>query len=195
MQTNEMGELNAGTLWERFHGELLAFLRTRVNGDADARDILQSTYMRAHEHLRSGERPENPRAWLYRIVRNLIIDAHRRNQRQLALTEAIANEPAPENLPPSLEADAFAVVARSLPMFIEELDAPYRDALRMTELEGLTQAEAAERAGISVSGMKSRVQRGRARVFDSLHRCCVFELDVRGHMIACTDRRHVETCC
>ena len=187
-------EMNAETLWGQFHSELYGFLRSRVNSDAAAQDILQSAFLRAHKQLAAGEAPEQPRAWLYQIVRNLIVDAHRREGRQQVLVEKLAGEPIEAELAHD-EGDVFSLVARALPMFIDRLDAPYRDALQMTELEGLTQAEAAVRAGISLSGMKSRVQRGRRQVYDSLQRCCAFELDSRGHMIACTSRTQSGDCC
>ena len=63
---------------------------------------------------------------------------------------------------------------------IERLAEPYRSAIRLTSLEGLTQAEAAHRAGVSVSGMKSRVQRGREHLRQALVRCCQITLDVVG---------------
>jgi len=146
--------------------------------------------------------PEHPRAWLHQIVRNLIVDARRRVRRQRDLLEAAAVEPTgvptPEPTPEEAaadERDAFAAVAQSLPMFIEALDPIYRDALRMTELEGLTQAEAAARAGVSVSGMKARVQRGRRQVYDALQRCCAFEVDARGRMTGCTPHPTDARCC
>jgi RNA polymerase sigma-70 factor (ECF subfamily) len=52
--------------------------------------------------------------------------------------------------------------------------------MSLTSLQGLTQTEAATRAGISISGMKSRVQRGREQLRQMLVRCCEIELDVRG---------------
>lgn len=194
MQTEAVSEVSTATLWDRFHDELLAFVRARVDSDSTARDILQTTFLRAHEQLAAGEAPRQPRAWLYQIVRNLSIDAHRRARSRRALAEAVAREPAAPVEDGDAE-DVFAVVARALPMFIAALDEPYRDALRMTELEGLTHAEAAARAGVSVSGMKSRVQRGRQQVFRALQRCCEFELDARGHMIACAPRAPANDCC
>ena len=187
-------EMNAGTPWEQFYGELYGFLRTRVNSDATAQDTLQSAFLRAHKQLTAGDAPEQPRAWLYQIVRNLIVDAHRRAARQQSLARQLAAEQTSGELAHN-EDDAFSLVARVLPTFIDRLDAPYRDALEMTELSGLTQAEAAARAGISLSGMKSRIQRGRKKVYDSLGQCCAFELDVRGHMIACTSRSRAGDCC
>ena len=195
MQTKRMTSVDAATLWERFHGELYAFLIPRVDSEAAAQDILQSAFLRAHKSLAAGALPEKPRAWLYQIVRNLIVDAHRHVGAQHALVEAFANERTAEADETAFEQEAFALVARALPMFIAELDPPYRDAVTMTELESLTQAEAAERAGVGVSTMKSRVQRGRKRLFDSLRRCCEFEVDARGRMTAC--KRHADNneCC
>ena len=54
----------------------------------------------------------------------------------------------------------------------------------MVEYDGLTQAEAARRLGISVSGMKSRTQRARARLRDLLTQCCRIAVDVRGDVRA-----------
>jgi RNA polymerase sigma-70 factor (ECF subfamily) len=71
---------------------------------------------------------------------------------------------------------------------IYSLSEPYRDALVLTEFEGLTQKELAERLGISLSGAKSRVQRGREQLKVMLHECCTFEFDRRGRVIDCTPR-------
>jgi RNA polymerase sigma-70 factor (ECF subfamily) len=71
---------------------------------------------------------------------------------------------------------------------IYSLPEPYRDAVVLTELEGLTQRELANRLGISLSGAKSRVQRGRAQLKQMLDECCTFEFDRRGKVIDCTPR-------
>ena len=72
---------------------------------------------------------------------------------------------------------------------IHDLPDPYREAVRLTEIEGLTQAELARRLGISLSGAKSRVQRGRAQLKEQLIECCRFEFDRRGAVIDCEPRR------
>ena len=53
----------------------------------------------------------------------------------------------------------------------------------LTDIEGLTRAEAADRLGLSVSGMKSRVQRGRAKLKQALLRCCAVETDRWGTVL------------
>jgi RNA polymerase sigma-70 factor (ECF subfamily) len=56
-----------------------------------------------------------------------------------------------------------------------------RSAGRTTiDLDGLPQAEAARREGVSLSGMKSRVQRGRRRLAQLPGTCCALTLDARG---------------
>jgi RNA polymerase sigma-70 factor, ECF subfamily len=63
---------------------------------------------------------------------------------------------------------------------IYSLPDPYRDALVLTGFDGLTQQELANRLGISLSGAKSRVQRGRARLKEMLEECGSLEFDRRG---------------
>ncbi|NWF71743.1 MAG: RNA polymerase subunit sigma, partial [Nitrospirae bacterium] len=62
---------------------------------------------------------------------------------------------------------------------IEQLSEDYRQAITLVDLEGLTQHEAAVRLGLSVSGMKSRIQRGRRQLREMLEACCVIALDRR----------------
>ncbi len=185
-------------LWNDFHSELLAFARPRLASDSEAEDVLQTAFLRAHDHLRSGTTPSNARAWLYRIVRNLVVDTYRHSarRREVLASEADVDPDAVEDLDSSdVDNDARACVARALPIFIKRLPSPYREALQLTELEGLTQAEAATRSGVSLSGMKSRVQRARKQLLESLYECCEFGLDARNRVIACNTRSVDEAQC
>ena len=67
---------------------------------------------------------------------------------------------------------------------------PYRQALILTEYQGLSQKQLAEQVGISLSGAKSRVQRARDKLRDMLLRCYHFEFDRRGHFV-----EYYERCC
>ena len=64
----------------------------------------------------------------------------------------------------------------------------------LTDLEGLTQAQLAERLGISMSGAKSRVQRGRALLKKNLLDCCRFEFDQRGNLMNCDPKPDRTVC-
>jgi RNA polymerase sigma-70 factor (ECF subfamily) len=65
---------------------------------------------------------------------------------------------------------------------IDRLAEPYREAIRLTDLGAHTQADAAARLGLTVPGMKARVQRGRAQLREHLAACCRIELDRRGQI-------------
>jgi RNA polymerase sigma-70 factor (ECF subfamily) len=98
----------------------------------------------------------------------------------------------------AFDADGGEELASYIALFVVMLPSPYREALTLTELEGLTQREAAERLGISVSGMKSRVQRGRLLLRELLEGCCDIALDARGHVMSYEPRERCqppEWCC
>ena len=65
---------------------------------------------------------------------------------------------------------------------VEALDPIYRDAITLTDLGDLSQAEAARRAGVTVSTMKSRVQRARAQLRRAVSTCCAVHTDVTGRV-------------
>lgn len=85
---------------------------------------------------------------------------------------------------PTLEAELAECVA----LFAARLRSPYREAITLTELEGMTQKDAAEMLGLSISGMKSRVQRGREQIRRMFEECCEISVDARGHVVDCTPR-------
>lgn len=87
-----------------------------------------------------------------------------------------------------MDGSAEALLASYVAPFVAMLASPYREALTLTELEGLTQKQAAEMLGISVSGMKTRVQRGRRELRRVLEDCCSIALDARGRVISCEPR-------
>lgn len=75
------------------------------------------------------------------------------------------------------------VVSTWLQCIIRDLDNKYKEAILLTELEGISQRQLAEKLGMSVSGVKSRVQRGREKIKELLLNCCEIELDRRGNVI------------
>jgi len=169
-------------LWDRYSRRLGAFIRSRVENDAEAEDILQEVFIRIHRNLCCQEDWDKPESWIYQIARNLIIDHYRKRRTWVVL---------PDNLPAepdwgewvNLEDDPEAQLALSLKELIDELPEPYRQALILTEYQGLSQKQLAESQDISLSGAKSRVQRARQKLRDMLLNCCHFELDRRGRVL------------
>jgi RNA polymerase sigma-70 factor (ECF subfamily) len=109
----------------------------------------------------------------------------RARQRHPISTSAAGDPEAPAPETEDHSTEARDLVAMALRPFVLQLPLLYRDAVTMSELEGLPHAEIARRLGLSVSGVKSRVQRGRAQLRRDLERCCEIALDVRGTPVTC----------
>lgn len=164
--------------WLAFVEPLRAFLRKRVPAGVDAEDVAQEVFLRIARHRATLEDVDDLEAWIFRVARTALTDAWRAERRRAAR----ASEEDPDGLPGPEEdpADARREITACVMPFIAALDAPYRRALELTALEGLTQDEAARREGISLSGMKSRVQRARERVLREVQHCCGVHRDARG---------------
>jgi RNA polymerase sigma-70 factor (ECF subfamily) len=166
-------------LWASFAPPLRAFLARRVPPGVEADDLLQDVFVRVVRHLGTLRGTDRPEAWLFQIARNALRDTLRARQRRDGRTDPLETDLPAE---PDREAvrQAEAELAPCLTAMIGRLAEPYRAAIELTSLQGLTQADAARHAGISVSGMKSRVQRGREQLRHLLVTCCQIDVDVRG---------------
>ena len=172
--------------WDELFTDLSERLRGFVGrriGDSDAADdVAQEVLLRLHRSLGDLRVEDRLDAFAYRIARNAIIDHYRAR----ASTKEIAA--APDDLTARIdagrdtdddpdEARGRQELARCLEPLIRRLPEPYREALTLTDLGKLSQVEAARVAGLSVPGMKARVQRARAQVHELLTACCDVALD------------------
>jgi RNA polymerase sigma-70 factor (ECF subfamily) len=176
------------TLWEQFAAPLRAFLARRAPRELDTDDVLQDVFLRIQEQLPNLRDADRVDAWIFQIARNVIADAFRRR----ALREAHADRAEGAAAVEPVDADdraGEASLASCLTSMIARLPEPYREAILLTELCGMTQADAAGRVGISLSGMKSRVQRGREHLKRVIGGTCQVAVDVRGGVMACDPLR------
>ncbi|MGE3179848.1 MAG: sigma-70 family RNA polymerase sigma factor [Vicinamibacterales bacterium] len=171
--------MDAATLWADFGPPLRRFLARRVPPGIEADDLLQEVFVRVVRNLGSLRGTDRPEAWLFQIARNALRDALRVRVRRDERTDALEVDP-PDERDTAGERAAASELAPCLTGMIRRLEEPYRTAITLTSLQGVTQAEAARQAGISISGMKSRVQRGREQLRQMLVICCAVSLDVRG---------------
>lgn len=168
-------------VWTDLRTRLFSFIRGRVPTREDAEDVLQEVFARIHESAGRLAEVESVSGWVYRIARNAVVDHHRRRDARERAVDAMSVDPGHESTEPTETAESE--LAGCLVPLLASLPDAYRRALELTELEGVSQREAAERLGVSVSGMKSRVQRGRAKLRDRLLDCCHVELDRRGGVV------------
>lgn len=198
-------------LWQELHDGLRAFIVKRVNDQGHADDVLQEVFVRVHRQIETVNDPGRLVSWIYQVTRNAIIDHYRKPGRQREVPAGLSTELEVLNEVATLSemtsrgaaGELRAELAGCLRPMIERLSKDYRDAITLVEIEGLPQHAAVKQMGISLSGMKSRVQRGRRQLKAMLNDCCVIELDRRGgvvdynprtaHCDSCTERKSAGT--
>ncbi|NGZ03251.1 MAG: RNA polymerase sigma factor SigZ [Nitrospira sp. WS238] len=190
-------------LWQLLHEGLQAFIAKRVDDHGHVDDLLQEVFMRVHRQIDSVNDPRRVVSWIYQITRNTIIDHYRKPGRQREIPTGLSSEremrdetsQKPERADRTEVEQARSELAGCLGPMIERLSQDYRDAITLVEIDGLTQQAAAMQMGISLSGMKSRVQRGRKQLKQMLQDCCLIELDRRGGVTEYHPREKVKTVC
>lgn len=169
--------MNDGSVWQAYRTNLYHFVRQRIAEPADAEDIVQEVLVKAYTALTTLKDDTKLRPWLYQIARNTIIDYYRQPK---PLVELFDELPAPETL---LNESSEAEFAQCLAPLIAQLPPAYQQAITLAELEGFTQQEVASTQGLSLSGAKSRVQRGRKLLKALLLQCCQVAVDRQGSVI------------
>jgi RNA polymerase sigma-70 factor (ECF subfamily) len=166
---------------------LHGFVGRRVGNPEDVEDIVQDVFVRMQRNIDALSSADRLYAWAFRIARNAIADHYRSPNRRDVTGDAAAkviDDLAVDMAVGEPSNDARAEMAHCIAPMVRGLPDNYRWAIELTELEGMTQAAAAERLGLSLPGAKSRVQRGRALLRAMLLRCCEIETDRRGRVIA-----------
>jgi RNA polymerase sigma-70 factor (ECF subfamily) len=162
-------------LWHDLHERLRAYVARRVRSRDDVDDILQDVFLRIHDRLETLADSDRVVAWIFRIAANAVTDHYRAGAKRAA---SLPDDP-PSRDDAAVDAAVEHELARCMEPLIDRLPEKYRAALTLTELEQVDRAEAAERLGLSVRGLNSRVQRGRAMIKAMLLDCCHIELDAR----------------
>lgn len=176
-------------IWTQLNSDLRRFIRRRVSDDHVADDLLQETFMRIHRNLGTLHDADRLAAWVYQIARNVIHDHHRKSAKQAV---ALADEPVDDG--DDHLSNLKSRAGEWLDEMIRQLPEPYQEAVRWSELEELPQQEVADRLGLSLSGAKSRIQRGRAMLKEILDGCCRFEFDQRGNLMNCDPKPDRTVC-
>jgi len=133
---------------------------------ASADDLTQETYLRAFGSLHRFERRSSVRTWLLVIARRVCADAVRAQRRRRVTPVS------DEDLAALAGANGADLVAEGATVadLLDRLDPDRREAFVLTQLLGLSYAEAAEVAGCPVGTIRSRVARARGDLVTSLGR-------------------------
>lgn len=161
-------------------GSMHSFVTARVRDRSDADDITQEALLRLYRNVHTLRDAGALEGWAFQIARSAIADHYRRPaQRATPIDPADVEEllGGVDDLP---DRDPAVELAGCVSSLLERVPERYRRALELTDVSGLTQSRAAEELGLTTSGMKSRVQRGRRMLREEVERCCRVALDSRG---------------
>lgn len=164
-------------LWEEFSIPLRKFISKRISNQQNTEDILQEVFLKINSNIGDLKDKQKLQAYIYKIARNTIIDFYRRNAKvEIELPTDLINEIDEDN---SMNEE----ISACLKPMINRLPEKYKQAIILTEYKNITQKELSEQLGISLSGAKSRVQRGRKMLKDMILDCCNLEFDNNGNII------------
>lgn len=174
-------------IWREFSLPLKRYISKRITNDQDVDDVLQDIFIKIHKNVDRLRDDTKIHAWVYRITRNAIVDYYR--TRDTMKMVELTNDLASEN---DEDISFNGEIAACLKTMINSLPEKYKEAVILTEFHNLSQKELSGKMGLSLSGAKSRIQRGRQKLKEMLLDCCQLEFDRMGNVI---DYKHKNSEC
>lgn len=174
-------------VWQAYGHKLQALLRSKVGNPADAEDLLQDILLKTYQQLGSLKDTSKLKSWLTSIARNAIIDFYRQRGRQPDLQ-------AEDLWYGDNQTDTWDELSQCITPFVQALPKETAALLTAVDLEGKSQKQLAAQQGLSYSGLKSRVQRGREQLRGLFQSCCEMELDHRGQPMGCVPSSKCNSC-
>jgi len=187
--------LDAGTLFEAHHDRIYRYVLHLVRDPAEAEDLVQETFLRAHHRLESIRDPGAVRSWLYRIATHVCLDRLRRRKPQISLDseEGARRAQSIASVSPSaLEAAERKETSECVQRCLQFLPDRYRALILMHEVYSLTAPEIASLLDVNLTTTKMRLHRAR-RMLEMVMECgCAVSNDACG-LPVCQPRSRIVT--
>jgi RNA polymerase sigma-70 factor (ECF subfamily) len=154
------GDLNAfGELVRRHQDFVFGAAMRIVRNPVLAEDLAQETFVRAYRALPNFRGDAQVRSWLYRIASNLALNAVQR--RREYPTEMLPETPAASTAAQPGRQTELSALREALEAAIDELPEDLRRPLILREYEGLSYQDIADRTGLPLNTVRTRILRGR----------------------------------
>lgn len=172
------------TIMDRYKAKIFSTVLKLLHNRADAEEIVQDTFIRAHRGLGKFRGDSSLATWLYRIAVNLARNRYwyffrRRRQDSLSLDHALGEDGdatfadlvASEAQDPAQET-ATEEFARLVDTCMDQLELRHREILTMRNILNLSYDDIARALGINVGTVKSRIARARENLRQLLAASC-----------------------
>ena len=159
-----------GEIFERYQ-PMVYNVALRLSGDpSEAEDLGQEIFLRVHRHLGKFAGRSSLKTWIYRVAINTC--RSRLGRRRWWGLSIEREDGRPPDIPdPRRGPESRAVArdeARRVARALREVPSPYREAVVLRDLEGLTYEEIAEVLRVRIGTVRSRIARGRSRLKEVL---------------------------
>lgn len=177
-----MRDCDVNVVWNKFRNELLIFIKTKVNDEYEAEDLLQEVFIKIYKNIEHLDNQAKLKSWLYKITNNTIIDYYRKKNHSTLLVDELENVKDVQ-MNEEENSNMNDEMVNCLKSFLYELPDKYKEPLEMYEFKGMKHKEISKKLNISLSGSKTRIQRARGKLKEVLSECCDIEFDVYGNII------------
>lgn len=174
-------------IWNEFHKELDGFIFSHIKDREITNDILQDIFVKIQYNIGSLKDESKLSSWIYQITRNALNDYFRKLKPHFEFNDYVLIDEEKNVDNGELE--------KCLKPFINQLDDKYKEAIILTEFNGLTQKQLAQKLDISYSGAKSRVQRAKEYLKILFTDCCTIQSDKYGNIVDYEQKRNCNKCC
>ena len=167
-----MKECNTEELYISNRQRLLSLIQSKVQDSQKAEDLLHDSFEKIDTCCANGCVCESPRSYLFRTALNTVMDFFKKRKKENnteanleLISEGFSEEP---QLNESEKCNLIDCVNELL----EDMSEENRQAFTMVDIQQRPQVEVAEELGLSISTLKSRVQRTRKVLKHKLENCC-----------------------
>ncbi len=177
-------------IWKEFNQSLKKFIHSKVSDSNDIEDLMQDIFIKLHQNIDQLNDETKVKAWIFRITRNTVYDYYRKKYNTVELVEYNDDLFSATDKEKSNDND----IALCIKPMLDDLPDIYKEAIILTEFQNMTQKDLSNHLGISLSGAKSRVQRGRKMLQELLVDCCQLEFDYQGKIIDYQQNKKTKYC-
>lgn len=167
--------------------QLRTYLLSKEKNLGLIEDIIQDSFLKLQIELQKGKNIGNPKAWLYKVAYNNLMDYYRKNKAEVS-NQIIETAEETHTTHKHLPEDCLKGIIANLPP-------KYKKAVYLVDIKGMKQTEAAKEMKIALPTFKSHVQRGRNLVKQGYIDCCDYSLNKNGHLVGeIKDKENCKVC-